>query len=133
MVGTIVAALSSLAPAIRATRVPPMAALREAAAPTVGHVPRRLTIAAALLLVAGFALIALGLFAGGSTNATLVKLGIGALVTFIGVALLSPYLVRPAGLRDRLAGPEASPASRPPGARERDAPARPHRRRRRRR
>ena len=95
VVGTIVAALSSLAPAIRATRVPPMAALREAAAPTVGHVSRRLTITASLLLAAGVILIALGLFAGGSTNATLVKLGIGTVVTFMGVALLSPYLVGP--------------------------------------
>ena len=95
LVGTIVAALSSLIPAVRATRVPPMAALREAAAPTVGHVSRRITVTATVLLVAGVVLIALGLFAGGSTNATLLKLGIGTVVTFMGVALLSPYLVGP--------------------------------------
>ena len=95
MVGTIVAALSSLAPAIRATRVPPMAALREAAAPTVGHVNRRLTVIAGLLLALGVVLVAVGLFAGGSTNATLLKLGLGTVLTFIGVALLSPYLVGP--------------------------------------
>ena len=40
-------------------------------------------------------LVALGLFAGGSTNATLFKLGAGTLLTFMGVALLSPYLVGP--------------------------------------
>jgi putative ABC transport system permease protein len=95
LVGTIVAALSSLAPAIRATRVPPMAALREAEAPTVGHVNRRLTIVAGVLLAAGVVLVALGLFAGGSTNATLLKLGAGTILTFVGVALLSPYLVGP--------------------------------------
>ena len=95
LVGTLVAALSSLAPAIRATRVPPMAALRDAAAPTVGHVNRRITIVASLMLAAGVVLIALGLFAGGSTNATLFKLGAGTILTFIGVALLSPYLVGP--------------------------------------
>ena len=95
VVGTLVATLSSLTPALRATRVPPMAALREAAAPTVGHVSRRLTVAASVLLLAGVVLVALGLFAGGSTNATLFKLGVGTVLTFMGVALLSPYLVGP--------------------------------------
>ena len=80
IVGTLVATLSSLTPALRATRVPPMAALREAAAPTVGHVSRRLTIAASILLLVGVVLVALGLFAGGSTNATLFKLGVGTVL-----------------------------------------------------
>jgi putative ABC transport system permease protein len=95
LVGTVVAALSSLVPAVRATRVPPMAALREAAAPRIRHVSRRVTVSALVLLTAGVVLVALGLFAGGSTNATLLRLGLGTVVTFIGVALLSPYLVGP--------------------------------------
>ncbi len=95
LVGTLVATLSSLTPALRATRVSPMSALREAAAPTVGQVSRRLTTIASILLVIGVVLVALGLFAGGSTNATLLKLGAGTVLTFMGVALLSPYLVGP--------------------------------------
>lgn len=95
LVGTLVAALSSLVPAIRATRVAPMAALREAAAPTVGHVSRRVTVLACVLLAIGIVLLAIGLFGGGSTNATLLNLGAGTLLTFLAVAMLSPYLVRP--------------------------------------
>ena len=41
---------SSLAPALRATRVPPMAALREAAAPTRGRAAAALTVVAGVLL-----------------------------------------------------------------------------------
>ena len=125
LVGTIVAALSSLAPAIRATRVPPMAALREAEAPTVGHVNRRLTVVAGVLLAAGVVLVALGLFAGGSTNATLLKLGAGTILTFIGVALLSPYLVGP--MSSVIGWPDRADRGLPRAARarERDAPAGP--------
>ena len=95
VVGTIVAVVSALGPSFRATRVTPMAALRESAAPTLGRVSRRLTIIATILLVIGIALIALGLFGGGSTNSTLTSLGFGVFVTFIAVALMSPRLVRP--------------------------------------
>ncbi len=95
VVGTVVALASSLFPAVRATRVAPMAALRDAAAPTTARVSRRLTAIATVLLVAGVGLIAGGLFGGGSENSTLTLLGIGVFVTFIAVALLSPRLVRP--------------------------------------
>ena len=95
IVGTLVALLSCLAPALRATRVAPMAALRDAAAPTTARVSRRLTAVALVLLVAGVGLIAAGLFGGGSESSTLTLLGFGVFVTFIAVALLSPRLVRP--------------------------------------
>ena len=95
LVGTIVAVLSAIGPALRATRVAPMAALRDAEAPTIGRVSRRLTIIASVLLAAGVVLIALGLFGGGSDNQTLTALGFGVFVTFMAVALLSPRLVRP--------------------------------------
>ncbi len=95
LVGTLVAVLSATGPSLRATRVAPMAALRDAAAPTIGRVSRRLTVAALVLLTAGVALIAGGLFGGGSENSTLTALGSGVFVTFLAVALLSPRLVRP--------------------------------------
>ena len=95
LVGSITALLSSIVPAIRATRVPPMAALVATAAPTVGRVSRRLTIFGGLLAVVGVALILLGLLGSGSTSAQLSKVGFGVAATFIAVALFSPWLVRP--------------------------------------
>ena len=95
IVGTLVALLSSLVPAIRATRVSPMASLRTAAVQTVGHVSRRITIFAVVLSVAGIGLILLGLLGSGSTNGKLLALGVGVITLFIAVALLSPWLVRP--------------------------------------
>ena len=74
------ASLSSLAPALRATRVPPIAALREGAAPPAGRARRAgCTIAARdPARRSASALIALGLFGGGSTSAALQLVGVGA-------------------------------------------------------
>ncbi|HVP02438.1 MAG TPA: FtsX-like permease family protein [Solirubrobacteraceae bacterium] len=95
IVGTLVAVFSSLVPAIRATRVSPMASLQVAAAPALGRVSRRTTILAGVLGVAGVALMLRGLFGSGSANSALAALGFGVAATFIAVALLSPWLVRP--------------------------------------
>jgi putative ABC transport system permease protein len=95
VVGTLVTVLSSLAPALRATRVPPVEALREGAVPTSRGPSRKVTFAGALLGVVGIALMCVGLFASLSSNAALSFVGGGALATFLGVALVSPYLVRP--------------------------------------
>src|SRR3954453_10158467 len=95
VVGTVVTVLSSLAPALRATRVPPVEALREGAAPTTRGPSRKVTFAGALLGLVGVALMCVGLFASLSSNAALSFVGGGALATFLGVALVSPYLVRP--------------------------------------
>src|SRR3954449_5402327 len=95
VVGTVVTVLSSLAPALRATRVPPVEALREGAVP-VGRGPsRKVTGAGIALGVVGVALMCVGLFASLSSNAALSAVGAGALATFLGIALVSPYLVRP--------------------------------------
>jgi putative ABC transport system permease protein len=95
IVGTLVAVLSSLVPAIRATRVSPIAALQAAAVPASGRVSRRATILATVLGIAGVGLILLGLFGPGGTNSALAALGFGVAAAFIAVALLSPWLVRP--------------------------------------
>ncbi|MCU0313058.1 MAG: ABC transporter permease [Solirubrobacteraceae bacterium] len=94
-VGTVVSMLASIAPAVRATRVPPMAALRESAAPTTARVSRRATILALLLTAAGVVLICLGLFGSGSANQRLGATGAGVAVAFLGVALLTPFAIRP--------------------------------------
>ncbi|MEP6954437.1 MAG: FtsX-like permease family protein [Solirubrobacteraceae bacterium] len=102
-VGAVVSVVSSIAPAIRATRVAPIEALTESAAPVTKAASRRLTISALALLALGVALMCLGLFASLSTNGALSAVGAGAALTFIGVALVSPHLVRP--LASAIGGP----------------------------
>ncbi|HSD77700.1 MAG TPA: ABC transporter permease, partial [Solirubrobacteraceae bacterium] len=96
LVGTLVTVASSVAPALRATRVAPIEALRESAAPTAKGPSRLATLLAALLTLGGVALMCLGLFGHHkSDTAALSLMGGGVAATFLGVALLSPYLVRP--------------------------------------
>jgi putative ABC transport system permease protein len=93
--GTLVTLLAGLFPAIRATRVPPISAVREGAVlPTSRLAPAWPYIATATILM-GIAAIADGVFAGGSTKAVLVPMGAGTLLLFVGVAMLSSHLVRP--------------------------------------
>jgi putative ABC transport system permease protein len=94
VVGTGVTMLSSLAPARRATRVPPLAAMREEAAAPQPPTRRRTILSWALLLI-GAALILLGLFGGGDGSQPLLLLGLGSILLFIAIALLSPRLVPP--------------------------------------
>ncbi|MCW3041088.1 MAG: transporter permease [Solirubrobacterales bacterium] len=95
VVGVLVTLVSCLAPALRATRVPPVAALREGVAMPETRSSRLLTPLALVLTTLGVALLALGLFAGSGTNAALTLVGAGAALAFLGVALLSPRLVPP--------------------------------------
>ena len=88
--------VASLRPAIRATRVPPIAAVREGSVlPPPKH--RRLRgIGAALMAVGGVAAIAYGIFAHGlGTKQVLTWMGLGTLLMFLGVSLFSSRLVRP--------------------------------------
>src|SRR3954452_11268643 len=94
-VGTVVTVLSSLAPALRATRVPPVEALHEGAVPTSRGPSRKVTLAGAVLGVIGVGLMVAGLFGSFSSNASLSFVGGGALATFLGIAFVSPSLVRP--------------------------------------
>ena len=95
VVGTVVTILSSLAPALRATRVPPVEALREGAVPLGRGPSRKVTVAGVLLGAVGVALMCVGLFGSLSSNGALSFVGAGAGATFLGVALVSPYLIRP--------------------------------------
>ena len=94
LVGTIVTMLSSLAPARRATRVPPLAAMREEAAQAQPP-SRRRKIFSWVLLFGGAAGILFALFGGAPAGQALSVLGLGAVALFIAVALLSPRLVPP--------------------------------------
>jgi len=94
LVGVVVTVVASLVPALRATRIAPIAALREGltAAPKAGRA--RLAIAG-LLCVSGAIVVAIGLLGDASAGTAAATLGGGSVAVFLGVALFSPQLVRP--------------------------------------
>ena len=96
IVGIIVTLLASLRPALRATRVPPIAAVREGATLPESRWARFRLPAAILLALLGFGGLLVGLFVPdlGTGQILLYMLG-GALLVFFGVALLSVRLVGP--------------------------------------
>ena len=96
LVGIIVTLLASLRPALRATRVPPIAAVREGATLPESRFARFRTVGSLVLTGLGFAALAYGLFGSGlGTTQILVWMGVGALLIFIGVSLFAARLVRP--------------------------------------
>ena len=106
-VGIIVTLLARLRPALRATRVPPIAAVREGATLPESRFARYRLPASILLTALGFAGLLWGLFAPGlGTAGILIFMLGGALLVFFGVALLSVRLVTP------LAGALGWPATR---------------------
>jgi putative ABC transport system permease protein len=94
LVGTVVTVIAGLSPARRATRVPPLAALRQDVMPT-GRAGRRRNILAIVLTAFGVLLLGIGLFAASSAGGVLGLMAIGAIAIFIGVALMSNRLVPP--------------------------------------
>ena len=82
----------AFAPARRASKVPPVAAMRDVAVePTHSS---KLRIGAGLaVLAAGIGLLCLGLF--GSSGNALASVGGGAAITFLGVAALGPVIAAP--------------------------------------
>jgi putative ABC transport system permease protein len=96
LVGIVVTLLASLRPALRATRVPPISAVREGATLPESRFARFRTPAAIVLSVLGFASLLWGLFKPGlGTAGVLLFLLGGALLVFFGIALLSVRLVPP--------------------------------------
>jgi putative ABC transport system permease protein len=96
IVGIVVTLLASLRPALRATRVPPIAAVREGATLPESRFARYRLPAAIVLTLLGFGSLLAGLFVPnlGTGQVLLYLLG-GALLVFFGVALLSVRLVGP--------------------------------------
>ncbi|MFL5842223.1 MAG: ABC transporter permease, partial [Thermoleophilaceae bacterium] len=94
IVGVVVTLVASLVPAVRATRVAPLEALREGMGATRRR-RGRVTVLAGALLVLGVALMVYGLFGVSDSNGALSLIGLGAVAVFLGAAILSPSLVRP--------------------------------------
>ncbi|HEY9564968.1 MAG TPA: ABC transporter permease [Nocardioides sp.] len=91
-VGLVVTAVAAVTPAIRASRIPPMAALRDDVAMPESTLRRRLVIGTVLVL-AGAASMVLGFMGEGSLGLSLI--GLGALLVLVGVSLMSAILGRP--------------------------------------
>jgi putative ABC transport system permease protein len=91
-VGLVVTLIAALLPALRASRIPPVAALQEAATPD--RPLTRITVAGSLVSAAGATVLGYGL-SGRAHGSTLWLILAGVLVTFVGVALLTPALARP--------------------------------------
>ena len=92
-VGIIATVASALGPAFLASRVSPIAAIRNEG-PSRRSTNRRI-IAGAVILAVGLLLLGLGLFGSSSASSVLTLLGIGAVFMFVGVALLSVLFAGP--------------------------------------
>ncbi|WP_416905052.1 ABC transporter permease [Micromonospora echinospora] len=91
-VGMLITLVAALLPALRASRIPPIAAMQDVATPD--RPLTKITVAGAVVTTVGAVLLALGLTdnAGGSTLAAILG---GVLFAFVGVALLTPLISRP--------------------------------------
>ncbi|HLM63698.1 MAG TPA: ABC transporter permease [Acidimicrobiales bacterium] len=97
VIGLAVGVLATLAaaagPAVRASRIAPLAALREAAVDRAGT-SRARVVAGVLALGAGITAVLVGALVGG--DALLPVAGVGAVATLVGVVVAGPVAARPA-------------------------------------
>jgi putative ABC transport system permease protein len=96
VVGVGVTVLAGLTPALRATRIPPVAALREGSALGPHKQSRASLLIGGFATVVGIVLLCFGIFASGITaSQRLIGMGAGCLLLFVGVAAFSPRIARP--------------------------------------
>ena len=89
VVGTVVTVVSAVFPSWRASRTPPLAALRDGVAGGIAHPGRRLAYGAVLTILGA------GALAAGLAGLGIAWVGLGALTIFIGVFVLGPVIARP--------------------------------------
>ena len=92
VVGTVVTVASAILPARRASKVAPVQALQDSPSATGRPLRRRLVLGIVVTVVGG-AMLAVGLFGGGSNAAA--TIGTGTVLTFLGIAVLAPLFARP--------------------------------------
>ncbi len=111
VVGIGITVLAGLFPAIRATRVPPISAVREGATLPHGRFHRFTPWIAGLFVVGSLLLLARAMFTDElGTGDRLLSIAGGVLLLFLGVAMLSSHLVKP------IAAVVGTPARRAGGA-----------------
>ncbi|MEV6370960.1 FtsX-like permease family protein [Micromonospora musae] len=91
-VGLVITVVAALLPALRASRIPPIAAMQDVATPD--RPLTRITVTGGVVSAVGAVLLFLGL-SGNAGDSTLVTILGGVLFAFIGVALLTPLISRP--------------------------------------
>jgi putative ABC transport system permease protein len=95
-VGIVITLLAGLAPALRATRVPPISAVREGATLPPSRFARYWPYVAGVLIALAALTLGYSLFAEDvDIIQRLLAIAVGVLALFVGVALLSSRLVRP--------------------------------------
>ena len=96
LVGVIVTLLAAMRPALRATRVPPIAAVREGSLLPPSRFARLGPYAAGATLAGALALLLVGLFVSGlQTGTRLLSIGVGAAALFVGVSMFASKVVPP--------------------------------------
>ncbi len=93
VVGVGVAVVAALIPAFRASRVPPIAAMREGAEIPRSRISRYSPLIAGVLTAGGIALIVRGLTGGGDSTRRLLVMALGAFLVFAAIGALSRYAV----------------------------------------
>ncbi|GAB3359543.1 FtsX-like permease family protein [Micromonospora halotolerans] len=91
-VGTVITVVAALLPALRASRIPPIAAMQDVATPD--RPLTKVTVGGSVVTAIGAGLLFLGLGGHAGDNTLAIILG-GVLFAFIGVALLTPLISRP--------------------------------------
>ena len=96
IVGTTVTVLASIVPALRATRVPPISAVREGSTPPPSRFAPYAPYVALVTIAFAIVSLGVGLFVSGlQTPVLLLLLGVGTIALFLGVALMASRLVKP--------------------------------------
>ena len=96
VVGTTVTVLASIVPALRATRVPPISAVREGSTPPASRFAPYAPYVALVTIAFAIVSLGVGLFVSGlETPVLLLLLGVGTIALFLGVALMASRLVKP--------------------------------------
>jgi putative ABC transport system permease protein len=96
VIGIVVTVLAAFVPSIRATRISPILAVREGAELPRGRFSRFSPYVAGVLIVISLLLLARSMFTDElAIGDRLLTMALGVLLLFVGVAMISPKLVRP--------------------------------------
>ena len=93
LVGIVATLISAIGPAFRASKISPIDAMRND--PPSRRSANRRTIIGGVVTALGVGALFLGLFGGGGTVRVLTFIGLGAVFTFVGVAMLSGLFAGP--------------------------------------